>query len=201
MKYIINEKANPGKNATLYKTHKTGIPVRLLTSGCNTPIENLSRFIENVCAPLTEPMRSRIKNTDHLLDIIDSLNDKGFPENTILVSFDVLNMFPSIDNENGIKSVYNILEKREEKKPSTDCIIEGLKICLKNSNSVFAGELLLQTNGTATGAPNSCSYADIAVEPIDNVIFDEMKTTYSEILYYGRYRDDCLVLFCGIKDE
>ena len=59
----------------------------------------------------------------------------------------------------------NILENREEKKPSTDCIIEGLKICLKNNNSVFAGEHLLQTNGTATGAPNSCSYADIAVEP------------------------------------
>ena len=64
-------------------------------------------------------------------------------------------------------------------------IIEGPKICLKNNNSVFAGEHLLQTNGTATGAPNSCSYADIAVEPIDNAIFDEMKTTYSEILYYG----------------
>ena len=106
MKYIINEKANPGKNATLYNTHKTGIPVRLLTSGYNTPIENLSRFIENVCAPLTESMRSRKKNTDHLLDIIDSLNDKGFPENTILVSFDVVNMFPSIDNENGIKAVF-----------------------------------------------------------------------------------------------
>ena len=60
-------------------------------------------------------MRSRIKNTDHLLDIIDSLNDKGFPENTILVSFGVVNMFPRIDNENEIKAVYNILEKREEK--------------------------------------------------------------------------------------
>ena len=30
---IINEKENPGKNAPLYKTHKTGIPVRLFTSG------------------------------------------------------------------------------------------------------------------------------------------------------------------------
>ena len=85
--YIINEKANPGKNATLYKTHKTGIPVRLLTSGCNTPIENLSRFIENVCAPLTESMKSRIKNTDHLVQIIDNLNEKGIPENTIILMY------------------------------------------------------------------------------------------------------------------
>ena len=98
-----------------------------MTSGCNTPIENLSRFIENVCAPLTESMRSRIKDTDHLLDIIDSLNDKGFPENTILVSFDVVNMFPSIDNENGIKAVYNILEKREEKNHQQIVLLRDLK--------------------------------------------------------------------------
>ena len=98
-----------------------------MTSGCNTPIENLSRFIEYVCAPLTESMRSRIKNTDHLLDIIDSLNDKGFPENTILVSFDVVNMFPSIDNENGIKAVYNILEKREKKNHQQIVLLRDLK--------------------------------------------------------------------------
>ena len=43
-KYIVNENAVPGKNSTLYKTHKPNNPVRLLTTGCNTAIENLSRF-------------------------------------------------------------------------------------------------------------------------------------------------------------
>jgi len=37
--FIVNEAAQPGKNSTLYKTHKEGTPVRLLTSGCNTAIE------------------------------------------------------------------------------------------------------------------------------------------------------------------
>ena len=43
----------PGENSTLYKTHKPNNPVRLLTTGFNKAIENLSRFIEVVCAPLT----------------------------------------------------------------------------------------------------------------------------------------------------
>ena len=51
--YIYIENARPGKNATLYKTHKPGNPVRLLTSGCNTTIEHLSCYIESICAPLT----------------------------------------------------------------------------------------------------------------------------------------------------
>ena len=50
--------------------------MRLLTTGCNTAIENLSRFMENVCVPFTENMRYRIRDTSHLLDIIDKINEK-----------------------------------------------------------------------------------------------------------------------------
>ena len=59
----------------------------------------LSRFIENVCAPLTENMRYKIRDTSHLLDIIDTINETGIPDETILVSFDIVNTFPSIDKE------------------------------------------------------------------------------------------------------
>ena len=45
---------------------------------------------------------------------------------------------------------------------------------------MFAGEHLLQTNGTATGAPKSCSCANIAVELIDNAVFDMMESDFSE---------------------
>ena len=89
---------------------------------------------------------------------------------------------------------------RTIQQPSTECVIEGLKLCLFNNNSVFANENLLQTNGTATGAPNSCSYADMAVSSIDDAIFDKMKSAYQELMYYGRYRDDCLALWCGSEE-
>ena len=36
--YIVNYDARPGKNSTLYKTHKSDIPITLLTTGCNTMI-------------------------------------------------------------------------------------------------------------------------------------------------------------------
>ena len=43
-------------------------------------------------------------------------------------------------------------------------------MCLRNVNSIFAGEHLLQTNGTAARTPNTCLYADIVVESIDNAV-------------------------------
>jgi len=60
---------------------------------------------------------------------------------------------------------------------------------------------LLQTNGTATGALNSCSYADIAVSPIDDGVFVQMTTNYKELKYFGRYRDDCFALWIGTVNK
>ena len=37
----------------------------------------------------------------------------------MLVSFDIVNMFPSIDNESGLQAVRNSLEAREEQFPRT----------------------------------------------------------------------------------
>ena len=70
-------------------------------------------------------------------------------------------------------------------------------ICLFNNNSVFADQHLLQENGTATGAPNSCSYSDLAIVPIDEQINSARMSSYKELFLYGRYRDDCLALWAG----
>ena len=40
--------STPGKMYGNIKTHKIGNPTRVITSGCNTAIENLSIFVENV---------------------------------------------------------------------------------------------------------------------------------------------------------
>ena len=39
--YIVNYDEQRGENSILYKTHRPDIPVSLLTTGCNTAIENL----------------------------------------------------------------------------------------------------------------------------------------------------------------
>ena len=86
-------------------------------------------------------------------------------------------MYASINNDRGIAAARNALETRANKSPSTDCIIEGFKICLKCNNSTFGSQNLLQLNGKATGTPNSCLYADLAVFNIDKKILQAEKST------------------------
>ena len=146
------------------------MPVRLLTSACNAAVENLSRFIEIISSPLTEVMQCRVKDTSHLLDIIDTLNDQAMSNHTKFVSLDIVNMFPSIDNQRGTQGVHDILNTRAIKQLSANCLIERPKLCLYNDNPVFANENLLQANGRATGTPNCYSYADIGVASINQAI-------------------------------
>ena len=70
----------------LVKTHKANNPVRIITSGCSTAVENLSIFVEKVLYKEVETIPSRIKDTSHMLDIIDNLNDSNFPENSVFIS-------------------------------------------------------------------------------------------------------------------
>jgi hypothetical protein len=195
--FVRNPDAVPGKNSTLYKTHKESVPVRLLTTGCNTATENLSIFVEKHTGPLAQLIPSRIKDTDHFLDIIDEINQNGLPDNASLVSFDIVNMFPSISNESGIRAVRQALNSRKVKSPSTKCIIEGLKITLSCNNSKFNDNHLLQIDGTAMGAPNSCSYADLATVPIDDLIFESQKRDFTELYLYKKFRDDVFSLWTG----
>ena len=44
-------------------------------------------------------MQCGIKDTSHLLDIIDTLNEQPISILTKLMSLDIVNMFPSIDKE------------------------------------------------------------------------------------------------------
>ena len=103
------------KNSTLYKTYNEANPVRLLTTGCNTAIENLSRLIEKICPPLTNNTDTRIKDTGHLLQIIDNISSDGLPSDSILVSFTIVNMFSNIDNTKGIETVTLVLQRDHDK--------------------------------------------------------------------------------------
>ena len=96
------------------KTHKENKPVRVITSSCNTAVENLSISVENVLFELASELLSQIKDTCHMLEIIDD-NKSNLSSSTILVGFDVVNMFPSVDNNMRIESVRKYLYEKEYK--------------------------------------------------------------------------------------
>ena len=182
--------AKPGVAFGNVKTHKPNNPLRLITSCCGTAIERLSAYTEHFLKPLAQKAPSFIKDTSDLLNKIARVNEQGpLPPNTLLVSWDVVSMFPNIDNNLGVSAVRKALDSRSTKFPSTDCIVEATEICLEHNNSQFLDKNVLQCHGTAMGPKNACSYADIAMSEIDRLAKTAGK--YKPSLWW-RYRDDII---------
>ena len=106
----MGDSSSAGKIYGLVKTHELNNFVRIIASDWNATIKTLPIFLKEVLCKKVEGIPSRIKDSSHMLDIIDHLNDSDLTENSALVSFDVVNMFPSIDNESGIKAVKKVLK-------------------------------------------------------------------------------------------
>ena len=136
---ILHVRAKPGKNYGLIKTHKPNNPIRLITSGNGTVVENLSVFTEYFLHPCVKKEPQILADTTALLKKVEDINHRfsPFPAGTLLVSWDVISMYPSIDNEVGLSSCKAALNRREKLSPSTDCLLEAIKITLECNNSTF----------------------------------------------------------------
>ena len=110
---------------------------------------------------------------------------------TLLVSFDVVNMFPNIDNNLGLKAVKKALNSREDKCPPTNCILEATKMCLDLNNCRYLGKNFLQIHGTAMGPHCGCSYADLSMGEFDEKALKRYKIR-PEI--WWRFRDEIFSL-------
>ncbi|KAL5264361.1 hypothetical protein ACHWQZ_G005455 [Mnemiopsis leidyi] len=130
---------------------------------------------------------------------------KGFREGTLSgkriyhVTFDVVNMFPSISKEIGLPACRDHLEKRQVKLFSTDCVMEALEITLDNNLTVFNGNMYVQVSGTAMGPNNACQYADTALSPLDREIYNCQDIVKPE--FYGRFRDDIYVAWSDTLEK
>ena len=147
------------------ETHKTDNPARVITNGCNTAVEHLSIFVEKVLYGIASELPSRTKDTNYMCDIIDNLNNLNLYPESVLVSFEIINMYPSIDNKMGINSVIKLLDERASKDPPRQCVIKALQLCLNCNNSIFSNTNYIQTwlDDTAQGLHMLCSYSDIAM--------------------------------------
>ena len=115
--------------------------------------------------------------------------ERIFLPGTLLVTWDLEAMFPNIDTKLGLKAVRKALNFRTDNFPSTQCILSAVELCLKYNNSYFEGEHYIQTEGTAMGPKNSCTYVDMVMTDID---FEAMNNGPYIPEYWSRFRDDCL---------
>ena len=81
-------------------------------------------------------------------------------------------------------------------------MLKAIKITLDCNNSLFNNKYHYQSQGTAMGPHNACSYADLAMKEIDHKILYHDRP--NDLVFppdWSRFHDDCFSLWFGRYDD
>ena len=93
-------------------------------------------------------------------------------ENAILVTMDVVGLYPSIPHETGLKSLSEVLDKREQNTIATSELIRMADFVLKNNYFKFNGQLKQQISGTVVGTKSAQPYGCLFMDKIETVFLE-----------------------------
>ena len=153
----------PGPYYEQPKTHKfdeenhnmsSGFPARGIISCNNSATESLQDFVDFKCNPAMRALQSYIKDTKHLLQIMEKWNSEDLiTNNASLITADMENMYGNMPLEiskQGIKEYFESLPPNPEDL-TKDEILEALDIGQENNVFEFKDNFYKQKVGHATG--------------------------------------------------
>ena len=211
--YVTNFKnVHAAKCKPLIKTHKPfPYPHRLLLSGSGTPTQPLSKFVQLSLSHLTQFLKFQIIDTKDFLRKIEIIKEKfcPLPPAAVLVTCDVISLYPSVDNDMGVPAVSKMLDQYPSPLCSNkDCIIQALDITLNNNACYYEHnngcEIMYASpnTGTAMGPCHAPDYVDIFMGELDNKLVETSPIEFlgsnvtgeQEGLCWSRFRDDGFVI-------
>ena len=198
LKYFLfdnKNSSNLGKFYLLPKIHKglVNVPGRPVISNCGTPTE-VSEFLDHLLPPVMRSGKSYIKDTSNFLEKIKGLGE--VPEDAILVTADVVGLYPSIPHKDGLAILEKQLKKVPQKSLPTSEIVKLAEFVLKNNFFEFNGDIVHQVSGTAIGTKFAPSYACIFMDFIETQFLEGES---SQPWVWLRYIDG--IFFVWIKGE
>ena len=98
------------------------MPGRPVISNNRTSTQNISSYLDYHLKSLIPNAPHILEDTRDFVNRIQELSD--LPESSILVSFDVVGLYPHVPHEEGIETMAEYLETREDKTVSTKCLCD-----------------------------------------------------------------------------
>ena len=139
------------------------LPGRPVISNCVAPTEKVSEFLDFQLKPVMQSSKSYIKDSD---DFIRKIRDIQYiPSNAVLA--DVIELYPSIPHDSGLKALKNILDKRKKQNNSTAYLIKMNEFLLRNIYFEFNCKVK-QISGRAIGTKCTPTYACMYMDEFEN---------------------------------
>ena len=130
-----------------------------MVSNFRTPTEKDSKFLDYHNKPIKRREKSYTKDSSRFISKIKDL--ENIPEGAILVTADVLSLYPSILHEAGLNAIGEALGNKENKHIPTDNLLEMVEFVLKNNYFELNSKIKKQLLGTTIGTKSAPAFASI----------------------------------------
>ena len=108
-------------------------------------------------------------------------------QDALLVTTDVVGLYPSIPHQVGLKALKETLDKRENRNIATNDLIKMAEFILKNNYFDFNGQVKQKISGAAIGTKFAPIYTCIFMDDIESKF---LETQSLQPLIWFRYIDD-----------
>ena len=124
---------NLGKLYLLPKIHKRlfEVPGRPVISNCGTPTEKVSEFLDSELKSVMQEGWSYIKDSGDFIKKLKNIDH--IPQDAIMVTADVVGLYPSIPHDAGLEALRKVLDNRENNKISIDDLTKMIEFVLKTA--------------------------------------------------------------------
>ena len=175
---------------------------RPIVAGPVCETHRLSNLLDILLQPYTKYVKSYIKDTKDFLQKLPENVD----ENSILVTFDVENLYSNIPHDLGLEAIDFWINKYPDELPnriSKEFIINSIKLILENNSFCFNDIYFLQTKGTAMGTRPVFApvYATLVLAYLEEKMYEKSEAEFNQTfrLYletnFKRFLDDCFLIF------
>jgi hypothetical protein len=164
------------------------IPLRTITSFINSPLYKLSKYLSDILIQPESVHKYNIKNS---YEAADKLHNYRLPNGYILVSLDVVSLFPSVPLTLIVRAIDKHWDEiKNYTKIAKLMFIDLIQLCYKNSFCQYNNQCYRQIFGLPMGSPLSCILADYVMNDIMTDIFEKI-TENIDIKF--KYVDDLLL--------
>ena len=138
--YLTVKKLQLGRFYLLPKIHKQtmNVPGRRLISNNGTATERISSFLDFHLKNIIPTIPHILDDTRDFLYRIEQL--QNIPEGTLLVSFDVVGIYPHTPHDEGLQIMKKYLDKREDQSVTSENLYKLAEIVLKHNYFEFGQE-------------------------------------------------------------
>ena len=143
-------------------------PGRPIVSDTGSISRRCASFVEFFLAPLAQRTRSYIRDSLHLISLLDSV---CITSDSILFTCDITSLYTNIPIEDGIAAVSRAFLKFPDAKRPDLTLLSMLRLLLTTNEFSFQSSRFLQIQGTAMGCAFGASFANIFLSDWEEQIF------------------------------